>query len=592
MPQKFQWSFGGHWVDFSAENNAILEERRNTPQMEPLFMKNSYGEVWGVPERDDMKFRIHGDDNIEICHIREAPSPDELPIWAILHASGPQILDYDTSRALFNDDGSIRASTGPIHYGTDTFQTVNGALFQVIHGVKLPKRHRYVQMTKGQFDDMTRTRFKWKFKGPLRWSRMFQAVQNVIKNTEDEEKRSELQATFDSFNPSEDTTEYGPIQFPDYLNSIGMVEVAFQVAEEFEKIADNGWAYFDPVTNARIEEARRQEQPVVVVEAEGQKYMIVFDIGTGASGNSAVMIRPTRYQKIIESIEEQFHEAAEEQHKRILHELFELLLTNNINPRLFVLAMVTDQQSALNRLNSTPELRAAAQAILQRLHTPDANLTTRMQQFMPALLQKFKECEIAMDEHENLNPKNLCPQIAETLQEGLSVPQSQKRYCNNLKGMIQFIQREQCWKLPKGRNTCDICGQHGLQTLTHCGSASACLKCWVDSLVKTNMSCPFCRGDIVDGDLKTAPFQERTVQKVSRKRKRDTTPNKRKPEDILQEIHKDEKYANISMTSKEPMRKWFTILLRRKLVRIGQMPRNGQGKKNFIEAMKIFKLVS
>ena len=588
MPIKFQWSFGEHWIDFSTENNAILEERRNIPQMEPLFIKNSFGEIWGVPERDDIKFRIHGDDTIVTCHIRQAPNIDELPMWAILNPSGPLILDYDTSRALFNDDGSVRTSTEPIHYGTEIFQAVGGALFQVINGLKIAKRYRPVEVTKGQYEDMTRARFRWKFKGPFRWSRMSLAVQNVLKNTEDVDKRSDLQAIFDGFNPSEDNTEYGPIQFPDYLHSIGMSDVAFQVAEAFKKIpVNNDWTYFDPITNVRIEEARRQERPVIIVEAEGQKYMIVFDIGTGASGNSSVIIRPTRYQKIIDSIEEQFQEASEEHHKRILHELFELLAGNNINPKLFVMAMVTNEQAALNRLISDHELRASAQSILQRLHASDGNLSTRMQQFMPALLEKFKECDITMDEHENLNPKQLCPKILATLQEGLSVPESDSSFGE----MIQFIQKEQSWKLPKGDMDCDICGQPGLQTLTHCGSASACLKCWVDSLVKTNMSCPFCRGTIGEGDLKMAKANPKPDQKVSRKRKRNTVPQKRKPEDILSEIHKDEKYTNISMDSKEPMRKWFTILLRRKLVRIGQMPRNGQGKKDFVEAMKIFKLL-
>ena len=101
--------------------------------------------------------------------------------------------------------------------------------------------------------------------------------------------------------------------------------------------------------------------------------------------------------------------------------------------------MVTNEQDALNRLISDRCLRSAAQAILQQLHAADGTLSTRMQQFMP-LLEKFKECDIEMDEHENLNPKQLCPQIAETLQEGLSVPESQKMYCGNLKEMIQFIQ--------------------------------------------------------------------------------------------------------------------------------------------------------
>lgn len=586
MSLKFQWSFGDLWINCTPQNNAIFTERRKTPQMAPLCLTNDYGTISGV--LGNLKFCIHEDDDIVTCDIRQAPKVDELPIYAIVNTNGPFVLDYATSRALFNDNGTVRTSTERVQYGTETFQTVESVLFQVVTDQLFPKRHRPVDITEGHFEDMTRARFRWKFQGPLRWNRMTRAVQTVFANTEDEEQRSELQEIFDSFNPSEDNTEYGPFQFPDYLNSLGMVDVAFQVVEEFKKIPDSAWSYFDPITNTRIEEARRQERPVVVLEAEGQKYMIVFDIGTGASGNSAVMIRPTRYQKIIESIEEQFHEAAEEQHKRILHELFTLLSSNNIDPKQFVMAMVIDEQHALNRLISNPELRTRTQVILQQLHASDGNLSTRMQQFMPTLLEKFKECEIKMDDHENLNPTQLCPQIAETLQEGLSIPASLE--CNTLKEMVQFIQREQCWQLPKGRNRCDICGQSGLRTLTHCGTASACLKCWADSLVKTNMSCPFCRGTIGEGDLKIASHRPGSpVKKNTGKRKRESYQSL---EDILKEIHKDARYTNISMDTHEPMQKWFTILLRRKLVRIGQMPRNGQRKQDFKEAMKLFKLVS
>jgi adenylyl- and sulfurtransferase ThiI len=79
-----------------------------------------------------------------------------------------------------------------------------------------------------------------------------------------------------------------------------------------------------------------------------------------------------------------------------------------------------------------------------------------------------------------------------------------------------------------------------------------------------------------------------SVAKTSRKRKRNAYDT---PEEILYEIQKDQKYAQISMASKESMRKWFTILLRRKMVSIAQMPRNEQGKKAFVDAMIDFKLL-
>tara|TARA_B100000767_G_scaffold121161_1_gene115536 strand:+ start:139 stop:423 length:285 start_codon:yes stop_codon:yes gene_type:complete len=78
------------------------------------------------------------------------------------------------------------------------------------------------------------------------------------------------------------------------------------------------------------------------------------------------------------------------------------------------------------------------------------------------------------------------------------------------------------------------------------------------------------------------------VARPQRKRKRNAFDT---PEEILHEIQKDEKYSGISLVSKEPMRKWFTILLRRKMVSISQMPRNEQGKRAFLDAMVAFKLL-
>jgi hypothetical protein len=38
--------------------------------------------------------------------------------------------------------------------------------------------------------------------------------------------------------------------------------------------------------------------------------------------------------------------------------------------------------------------------------------------------------------------------------------------------------------------------------LDHCGSAKVCFKCWVDTLVETS---PFCRNEVMGGQLKCAP---------------------------------------------------------------------------------------
>ena len=106
------------------------------------------------------------------------------------------------------------------------------------------------------------------------------------------------------------------------------------------------------------------------------------------------------------------------------------------------------------------------------------------------------------------------------------------------------------------------------------------------------MSCPFCRGTAEDKCLKRKKYIPAKTKGKCGKRKRpaaDTLYFDR-PQDVLAEIHKDEKYKDITQDTIKPMRKLFTILLRRKLVPITQMPRNEQGKKDFKEAMKTFKL--
>jgi len=80
--------------------------------------------------------------------------------------------------------------------------------------------------------------------------------------------------------------------------------------------------------------------------------------------------------------------------------------------------------------------------------------------------------------------------------------------------------------------------------------------------------------------------QSRKNRKVSGKRKRDTTP-----EELLVEIQKDGHYSEITGESSFSMRKWYTILVRRKLLSIGQLPKNSQMSCNLQKAMKEFKLI-
>ena len=105
------------------------------------------------------------------------------------------------------------------------------------------------------------------------------------------------------------------------------------------------------------------------------------------------------------------------------------------------------------------------------------------------------------------------------------------------------------------------------------------------------MACPFCRQTIGESDLKTSvfvPAVKLDPQKSTGKRKRE---RKWTPRELLEQIHQDEKYTEITESTSFDMRKWFTILLRCQLVKVHQMPRNKHGAQNFKTAMKAFKLI-
>lgn len=586
---RFQWSFGDNWVDCTEENNQKFAARRKVPSLEPLYLTNSYGELWGSFEKNTMKFRVHGDDEEMTVQIRRGPKPNELPIYAVLMPGNHiRILSYDVCRQLFCN-GLPREKETEVVYATEKFKAHDKKLYQWIDGKYEERRYKATDLTLGHFEDITRTRYAWHFKGPMRRERMRTAVQQVCASLSGDEKQF-LEMTYNEFQPSEQDTEYGPYQFPDYLASLGRSEMAFKVSEAFSNVPLDEWRPFDSVTNARFEEARRQKRPVTGFVAQDEKYMVVFDGGTGESGTTAVVIRPTRYQKMLESIEEQFHEAAAAEHEEHVSRLFDVLVQNHLSPRIFIVALAANPDRALG-LISDEHVRETVSEILTQMHSSrSGNLTTRLQQFMPALLDKFKECEIKMSTEETLQPLPLCSELLSTLKNGLSIPSSQKAHCEDFKSLVHFIQEQQCWKLPRGHNTCDLCAATRQTTLRHCGSTSVCLKCWSDSLVQTNMTCPFCRSTVEQGQLVTTSRAPKTPLKRTRARKR-----KRKvyytSQEILQEIHKDEKYVNITTSSKESMRKWFTILLRRKMVGISQMPRNEQGKKEFADAMRAFKLL-
>ena len=149
--------------------------------------------------------------------------------------------------------------------------------------------------------------------------------------------------------------------------------------------------------------------------------------------------------------------------------------------------------------------------------------------------------------------------------------------------LIHFIRDKQCWTIKSGNDKCDICQSDAI-VLGHCGSAAACLKCWVDSLVETNMTCPFCREQVREGQL---AIIHRRKNESSRKRKR--TVSFGSEQEILSKIHK--KYENIQLDDEDSMRKWVTVLLRSGVLQNGQLPRNLTKTKSLRGALRDFNLL-
>ncbi len=589
----FQWLYGQSWIDCTRKSNLLLSKRRQNPCLDSIFLINDYGELWGCPEQNKMKFRIHGSDEEIRSIIRLAPGKDESQMFAVIKDEEPFLLPYDACVALFHN-GLPKNDFSEIKVGTEHFIAEKKQLYQVILGEKTLVRYQLSDLSKGQYEDLAQARYKWRFKGPMRWDRMCTSVRYYIEHILDNPvKKKALKELFDHFDPTEDTTEYGPYQFADFLVSCELYKMAEDILEIYNSQPLDDWSFFDDITNIRIEKARELKKQVVMIQIHNEPYMVIFDSGTGASGSSAVLFRATRYKHIMDSIEEQFIHSEDKLRKELFASLFNLLQSHSINPRLFMTAMMGPFETNLESIIHDNDLREQVIKILERINsTAEGNLSTRFQEFMPPLVEKFKECEIDYVPDETLRQqKMLCPSVQKTLKDGFCIPASQKVYCPDFKHMIHFIYDQQSWKLPNGLNTCNICGNENKTTLKHC-SGNACLKCWVETLAKTNMRCPFCRERIEEKSLKLSVQKRKRISiipvNISAKKNK---KNKYSTEQILERIHKlDEKYLNIKETSSETMRRWFTILLRCKLIQISQMPRNVQGKQSFKKAMKLFHL--
>ena len=552
---KWQWKFFDLWMDCSEKNNQLLSTRFEAPSMEPIYLANIYGELWGCPEKGKMKFRINDEEEVSVSRVRRCSCDPEATIYAI----DSTVRTLVRASPLFEERAEEvrpRSEYTEMYIGTELFVAKDQLIFHHLNGKLQECSWKATDLSGDQFREMTQSRFVWEFNGPFRNERIAAAVTKTCHSITPPQCRK-LNRLFTLFNPDEEeATEYGPYQFPDFLCAHGEDELSCQVTDTYHGTELRGWQPFDDFTNAKIEKRRSDGHSAILINVRGQNYMLLFDSGGGASGQPPVIIRPARYSKILNSIEDQFRSSA-------LRELFDVLIDSGVNPVNFL------RSDNPERLVSRIKKRELVMRIFHKVTHSSQYIATRIQQFMPALLDKYKECDIRLSQIEHLSPKKLCPVVATTIETGLNIPKSYRFYCHSFRKLIEFIQMTQSWlvdKIPNG--DCDICFTSNCVVLHHCGTATACLKCWVDTLVETKMKCPFCRQVVVGGELTCEASEPSAPQARKTKRRR----RFHSAADVLSAIHQDTKYSEITLETVNTMRKWFTILVRQHIVDISEMP--------------------
>ena len=492
----WQYLIGEEWHDCTAENSRLLSNRQKNPTLEPIFLQNDQGILWGNPETQRMKFRLNDDLNAaQNTALRIGINESEGPIHVVEYIN----LDNDMESHILIPPKAQRILTNikrpnperlDVNIGTDCLVAQNGNIYMKTASNTLVQcRFGITDLSHYQFNEITKARFSWVFQGPFRTNRMHRAVRELGLTLPSDESLV-LYDLFDRvFDPNdEEATEYGPFQFQDFLVSREKFGLSTSLMDKYHAIASEDWQPFSLVQNAKIEAYRAKQSPGVNLTIGGVVYMIVFDSGAGSSGSNAVLIRPSRYNKILTNIEDQFKEDS-------LRDLFAALVVFDVNPVDFV--HNADAEEML-----TTEQKETIIPLLLKVQHPTRYMGTRIQELMPALLDKFKECDIKMSTEETINEKKLCSKIFQTFYTGLSVPIAAH---HSFEEMISFIHEQQSWIVPEVGNSvkrCDICLESEMPcVLTHCGQNGACLKCWADSLVENSFKCMFCRQKVISESL-------------------------------------------------------------------------------------------
>ena len=316
----------------------------------------------------------------------------------------------------------------------------NGELYQKINDKLRKRRWCTSQMSKWEVDKYNDVRYTWEFRGHFRWDRMLLAVRDFKKNYKkygfEKHTRDYILEVFRKFNPAADMTEYGPHQFPDYLDSIADVSEDFE--EDIRKVSNclrdiystnnvDEWKPFDNFTNASIEIDRQNGRPISLFQAGDYVYALLFDSGAGASGAPPVVLRPGRYERFLTSIEEQFARSS-------FDELFHILRDQSIDPTTFLVRTVSSDSYQEVVQEMCPEcIHDRVNEIMERLNSPNASVSARIQNFLPALLDKFNECEVRLSARSHTSKVFLDPLVQETIHTGL------KSTKHDFEDLVKFI---------------------------------------------------------------------------------------------------------------------------------------------------------
>lgn len=597
MCTPWEWSYGTHWVLFSDRNQRILDARENEPSMLPLRLRegdNNQVLIEGRPEDSRfrvMKLSVNGF-NVKTT-IRRARAPNDIPFFAIVTQQSATPLPYDVGKDLFeqrNGNWAPRFQKTTRVMGARTFIADEGRLYEQCNRSIHELVWREKDTTREEFEHVTQTSLHWEFKPPFRWHRMLEAVEKTHDPV--------LTRALDAYSPAfpVQASPHGPLQFPDLLRHIWLTMTDERqkrrlctAIDKLDSIYNdlckrdetNSWVPFDPVLNTFIERARTDNNHSITVRVQGDYYTLLFDPGGGASGSNPVLLRPTRYPQLLQSMED---DTVQDLYEKINM----LRATHGVSEDTW--SYLLDCEEHLHSVVSQHFPSRVVPKVVEYIrsaHQLPERIATRRQSYMPVLLEKYKECEIRQVSSPKPRPITRLDRLVEgTLATGLRVP---SEIDTTFRELVTFIDDHRSTKLNlPADSTCSICQQQAPLLGGHCGNATACLACWCTTLVQRDMRCGFCNQLVLEGQLKLCRDTECVERKVVVKKPTQKI-QKMNIVNIRQQMHAH--LPSFDLNNTHRMEHWYRKLLQCNLISIHQRPKHPQKKKNFKNALKDFRLL-